>query len=64
MPTPRTWYCPNGCNVFDSSSYYDDSPPECGACGRRMVTEPTEFDDAHERREVAEIAKVQTELVK
>ena len=52
-----TWYCNRGCNVFTSSAYDQDDPPECGACGSRMSTESELYDDVHEYIETMQVAE-------
>ena len=57
-----TWYCNRGCNVFTSSVYDQEDPPECGACGSRMSTEPDEYDDMHEQIEANQIARFEAKI--
>jgi len=54
----KTYYCPRGCNVFDTN----DTQPECGACGSKMSTDDTAFNDAIEFIENDGIARVEREL--
>ena len=49
----RTWYCPKGCNVFDTR----EDEPECAACGQVMSMDSTEYSDVHEDIELMQIAK-------
>ena len=62
MSKSSTWYCRRGCNVFSSTHYANEDPPECGACGSRMSTESEQYDDAHEQIEANQIAKFKDEL--
>ena len=48
MSKSQTWYCPRGCNVFDSFVYDKADPPECAACGNFMGTTSEKYDDVHE----------------
>ena len=43
-----TWYCSGGHNVFDSTSYSVETPPECGSCGMVMTTDSSSYDDVHQ----------------
>jgi len=54
-PVSVTWYCPGGHNVFDSSSYNSEDPPECASCGAMMTTESSCYDDVHQMIEDREI---------
>ena len=57
----RTYDRPAGCNVFVVDERADFIDPECGNCGRIMTTDPTSFDDVHERRELEGIARIEAE---
>ena len=57
-----TWYCHRGCNVFTTSAYDQNNPPECGACGSHMSTEAEHYDDAHEYIENMQIAECEVRL--
>ena len=54
----QTYYCPRGCNVFETTS----ENPECAACGRIMTTDPQLFNDAHEQRELDGIAECERQF--
>lgn len=53
-----TYYCPRGCNVFET----DIEDPDCAACGQIMLTDPEPFEQAHERRELEGIAECERKL--
>jgi hypothetical protein len=53
----KTYFCPRGCNVLDTN----DAASECGVCGSAMRPDSNAFDDAHEQREMEEIARLEQE---
>jgi len=53
-----TWYCPNGCNVFDSDKYAIDDRPECANCGSLMTNDSSSFDNALDIIELNRIANL------
>jgi hypothetical protein len=54
----NTYYCPRGCNVFDTNQ----TEPECGACGQRMSLDDTAFYDSIEAIEDEGIAAVERDI--
>jgi hypothetical protein len=54
----KTYYCPRGCNVFET----EIEDPDCAACGQIMITDSGPFDDAHEERELRAIAEWERKL--
>ena len=53
-----TYYCPRGCNVFET----EIEDPDCAACDRIMITDPGPFEEAHERRDLAAFEEREREL--
>jgi len=51
MSNTETWFCPRGCNVFESSQHDVENPAECASCGCVMSLESDEYDDVHLRLE-------------
>jgi hypothetical protein len=54
----KTYFCPNGCNVFTTL----DEDPECGACGSVMSDDPEPFYDVIEAMEERGIAEMERKL--
>jgi hypothetical protein len=53
-----TYYCPRGCNVFET----EIEDPDCAACGQIMLADSGPFENAHERKELEGIAACEREL--
>ena len=53
----KTWYCPRGCNIFNSSIYDCEEPPECAACGCHMSINSDGYDHVHTEIEAIQISE-------
>lgn len=54
----KTYYCPRGCNVFET----EIEDPDCFACGSIMLLDQDPFEEVHEQRDLERFAEWERKL--